>query len=212
MREFVANYFNLSQEDAHRLQKEYYHKFGTTLRGLMMVHHIDPKPFLDYVHDIDSGCIVVNNRLKAALDMLPGRKIVFTNGTRDHAYRILEKLGINHLFDTVYDIEEAGYIPKPDPAPYQDLICTYDIDPLQAVMVEDTDINLKTASQLGMTTVWVPPPHHLKDQYIKSDKQPDGKMPPSYVDYTVSDLTDWLENLTRDMNQPSAAKCGLPKR
>lgn len=212
MREFVANHFNLSQDDAHRLQKKYYHEFGTTLRGLMTVHHLDPKPFLDYVHDIDSDCIVVNTRLKAALGLLPGRKIVFTNGTREHAYRILGKLGIDPLFDIVYDIEDAGYIPKPDPAPYQDLIGTHDIDPRQAVMIEDTSINLKTASRLGMTTVWLPPPRHLKDQYIKGDKQPDEKMPPSYVDYAITDLTDWLENLTGNRSRLSDATGRLPKR
>lgn len=212
MREFVADQFDLSQEDAHRLQKKYYHEFGTTLRGLMTVHQLDPKPFLDYVHDIDSDCIVANPRLETALRTLPGRKIVFTNGTRDHAHRILGKLGIGHLFDAVYDIGDAGYVPKPDPAPYEDLIRTYGIDPHQAVMIEDTCVNLEIASRLGMATVWVHPPRHLKDQYLKGDKPLDESAPPSYVDYTVTDLTDWLENLTKDMNRLSDAACDMPER
>jgi putative hydrolase of the HAD superfamily len=155
MGEFIAAYLQIDLDEARRRQKEYFRRHGTTLRGLMVEHGLEPAAFLDYVHDIDLSDVTANLALGAALAELPGRKIVFTNGSVRHAGRILAHLGIDAHFAGIFDIAAAGYVPKPDPAGYAELIRRYDFDPHGAAMVEDMAKNLKPAAELGMTTVWV---------------------------------------------------------
>ncbi len=199
MREFIAVHFNLSLDEAAALQKKYYHQFGATLRGLMTYHDLDPKPFLDYIHDIDCSMLAPNPRLDAALEALPGRKIVYTNGTQSHALNVLGHLGITRHFDTIFDICDAAYIPKPDPAPYDLLIRRHGIDPNQAVMLEDTCVNLKAAAHQGMMTVWLRPPLILDAAYPPfphlQDTDMDESACPSYVDHVIPDLVEWLESV-----------------
>src|SRR4051794_29216660 len=121
MGEFIAGLLDVDLDEAKRLQKTYFREHGTTLRGLMTVHNIDPRDFLDHVHQIDLAPVPPDAALAAALAALPGRKLVFTNGTVKHAENILAHLGIEGHFAGTFDIEACAYVPKPDPAGYDAL-------------------------------------------------------------------------------------------
>ncbi|MBV8090491.1 MAG: pyrimidine 5'-nucleotidase [Alphaproteobacteria bacterium] len=155
MTRFIAERFGLSPETALARQKAYFREHGTTLRGLMVVDRIDPNEFLAFVHDIDLTCIPPDPVLVAALAALPGRKIVHTNGSRRHAERLLDHLGIGSSFCGIIDIEVAGYEPKPALAGYHELLRRHEVTPRTALMVEDIARNLVPAAALGMTTAWV---------------------------------------------------------
>jgi putative hydrolase of the HAD superfamily len=155
MGEFISNLLGVDLDEAKRLQRVYFREHGTTLRGLMNVHDIDPREFLDHVHRIDLAPVPPDAALGAALAALPGRKLVFTNGTVRHAENILGHLGIAGHFSGLFDIAACGYVPKPDPAGYAALVRRFAIVPRQAAMIEDMARNLAPAAALGMTTVWL---------------------------------------------------------
>ncbi len=152
---YIADYLGLSHAEAYKVQKSYFREHGTSLRGMMENHHMDPGPYLDYVHEIDLSVIEIDRRMNAALDRLPGRKVVFTNAATNYALNVLERLGIAHHFDGVFDIVDADYVPKPEPSVYDTVVERFGIDPTSAVMVEDIARNLRPAADLGMRTVWV---------------------------------------------------------
>lgn len=191
MTRFIADFLGLDSAAAYRLQKTYFREHGTTMRGLMSVHGMDPGPFLDYVHDIDLTPVAPDPALDAALTRLPGRKIVFTNGPTDHALRVMDRLAVRRHFEAVFDIVEADYVPKPEPTAYAALVRRHRLDPRATVMVEDLARNLAPAAALGMTTVWV-------------RGSPDGGAPDAgdgggdngAADHVVDDLAGWLGALT----------------
>src|SRR5262245_55144684 len=158
MTRFIADRLDLSTEGALALQKTYFREHGTTLRGLMTVNRVDPEAFLAYVHEIDLSCVPPDPVLVAALAALPGRKIVHTNGSRRHAERLLEHLGIAAAFCGIIDIAAAGYEPKPGLAGYHELLRRHQVTPSTALMIEDMAKNLVPAAGLGMTTAWVRSP------------------------------------------------------
>ena len=129
MGEFVAQYLNLPLEQARVVQKHYFHTHGTTLRGLMLEHDVEPGDYLDYVHDLDLSGIPIDDRLSQALDALPGRKVVYTNATTEHARRVVGHLGIQHHFDGYFDIVDADFVPKPNHLPYGAVLARHHIDP-----------------------------------------------------------------------------------
>jgi len=152
---YVSGHLQISQEQASALRRTYWEKYGTTLRGMMEEHDIDPDAFLWYTHDIDISdvphCPITNEYLAR----LPGRKIVYTNAAHEFAERMTQHLGIRHHFEAIFSIEDAAYISKPEVGSYNHLIKTFSFDPKRTAMFEDTAVNLKTASDLGMTTVWI---------------------------------------------------------
>ncbi len=152
---FVAERFGLPFEAARAEQKRLFREHGTTLRGLMVEHGVDPVAFMDHVHAIDLTRLDPDPRLSLALARLPGRKVVYTNGSVAHAARVTARLGIDRHFDATFDIAAAGWVPKPDPAPYRVMLERFGIDPAGAAMVEDIARNLAPAAALGMATVWV---------------------------------------------------------
>ena len=117
MGEYIRSHYDLPEAEAKALQKRLFRDYGTTLRGLMNERAVDPGPFLEFVHDIDISAIGPSPTLAAALADLPGRKIVFTNGSVRHAERVLGRLGVVSQFDGIFDIVAADYVPKPDPGP-----------------------------------------------------------------------------------------------
>jgi putative hydrolase of the HAD superfamily len=155
MTDFIADRLDLSPEAAFVLQKTYFREHGTTLRGLMTVDRIDPDDFLAYVHEIDLSCVPPDPVLVAALEALPGRKIVHTNGSVRHAERLLDHLGIAGSFSGIVDIAAAGYEPKPALAGYHELLRRHRVTPAAAMMFEDMAKNLVPAAALGMTTAWI---------------------------------------------------------
>ena len=179
---YIARLFDVDRDEARRRQKAFFQKHGTTLRGLMTEHGVEPASFLDYVHDIDVSVVPALPDLDAALAALPGRKLIFTNGTVAHAARVLDRLGIGRHFEATYDIVAADYRPKPDPGPYADLVARHGLNPGACVMVEDMARNLAPAAAMGMATVWVPTP---KDW---AQPGPDD----THIHHVADDLTAFL--------------------
>lgn len=186
MTAFIEREFSLAEDDARALQKRLFLKYGTTMRGLMVEHDMDPIRFLDDVHDIDVSDMEPDPRLATLIEKLPGRRVIFTNGSVPHADRITRQLGIDHLFEGTFDIEAGDFVPKPDPRPYHQMIARFDFDPTRAVMVEDMAKNLKPAAELGMTTVWL-----RHDLEWSSDGATGG-----HVHHEIADLAAWLEHIT----------------
>jgi putative hydrolase of the HAD superfamily len=185
MTAFIMREYGLDEDGSHKLRRDLFLKYGTTLRGLMLERDLDPKQFLDDVHNIDLSDVDPNPRLNDLITALPGRKLIFTNGSVGHASRIMAKLGIDHHFETVFDIVASDYIPKPDPGPYQVLIQQHGIDPTHAVMIEDMAKNLVPAHAMGMTTVWL---RNHRDWAI------DGSTG-DHIHHSIDHLEDWLETV-----------------
>ncbi len=190
MSEFVARFLDVDLQEARRIQKQYYYDHGTTLSGLMKLHGLTPDEFLDYVHDIDLSPVPPNPQLNSELDELPGRKVVFTNGSKTHAENVLSHLNITHHFDAIIDIAASSFIPKPQPEAFQLFLDQAALDPTRAAMFDDLHSNLVEAKNLGMTTVW------LKTHRDWSNgRHPDGGDTPSHVDHATDDLTVFLGQL-----------------
>lgn len=185
MRSYIAAFLGLAVDDAYRLQKRYFREFGTSLRGLMHLHDMDPKPFLECVHDIDLSVLPPSPELGAALARLPGRKIIHTNASIRHAERVTERLGVAHHFDSVFGIVEANYQPKPEPVAYDMVVQRFDLDPRTTVMVEDMARNLAPAARLGMTTVWV------RTDTAYGNEGADE----ACIDHETDDLAAWLQGV-----------------
>jgi putative hydrolase of the HAD superfamily len=145
----------LPVDEANRVRKHYFQTYGTTLRGLMNEHGVKPDEFLEQVHDFDISPVTPCAITQEYLAHLPGRRIVFTNAPQSFADRMLKHLGIDRHFDAVFAIEHGDYWPKPHAPTYETFFKRHAIEPAAACMFEDMDVNLKTAHDLGMTTVWL---------------------------------------------------------
>ena len=180
--EFISKDLNLNLRDADIERKRLYSSYGTSLRGLMTERNVNPKHFLEFVHDIDLTVVKENPELNHALKNIRGHKIIFTNGSFKHAEKVLERLGIKGNFSNIHSIETSNYIPKPSVEAYYNLIRKENIISKKSIMFEDTAWNLKTAKDLGMTTVLISPKNHLLENN-KSD----------YIDYNITDLVKFLK-------------------
>lgn len=186
---YVANTLKLDPESALIEQKRMFREHGTTLRGLMNDHGVDPTHFMNYVHDVDYSVVGPMPRLEAALDQLPGRKVVFTNASTAHAETVLENLEIARHFDGIFDVAAADYEPKPNPRPYELIAAHHAFDPAQAVMLEDMGPNLKPAADMGMTTVWVRYDTSTEPYWAVPDGDTD------FIHHETDDLITWLESV-----------------
>jgi putative hydrolase of the HAD superfamily len=146
-----------------RMRWRFLDRHGTTLKGLMIEYGLAPERFLDYVHEIDLSAVAEDVELGEAIANLPGRKLIFTNGTKRHAERVLGRLGLGAHFAAIHDIVACDYTPKPDPAAYAAFVAQHQIDPTRAAMIEDMARNLPPAAALGMTTIWVKGGPHSED-------------------------------------------------
>jgi putative hydrolase of the HAD superfamily len=156
MGEFIAETLNLPLEQAQALRESYYYEHGTTLAGLVRLHGTSPDAFLDYVHDIDLSAVAPAPDLAAALGSLPGRKFIFTNGSRKHAEAVAARLGVAALFDDICDVHALEYIhPKPTREAYERFVRAHGVVAHRAAMFDDLPHNLETAHRIGMTTVLV---------------------------------------------------------
>ncbi|OSQ50385.1 pyrimidine 5'-nucleotidase [Thalassospira alkalitolerans] len=183
--QYVRDALRLPADEAYVIQKSYFHRYGTTLRGLMTEHDIDPADYLNKVHDIDLSVVDPAPDLAAALDALPCRKVIFTNASRGHAERVMERLGIASHFETIFDIVDANYVPKPQQHPYDLLLARDAIDPTRAIYFEDMAKNLLPAKEMGMTTVWV----HTDEEWAQV-----GRGDPR-IDHETDDMTAFLRTL-----------------
>lgn len=182
---FTAEFLGLGPEEARRVQKDYLRRYGTTMNGLMIEHDLDPEPYLEFVHDVDFSRLGEDRELDGLLESLPGRKLIYTNGSLGHAEKVLERLGVTRHFEATFDIIAADYRPKPAPEAYDALCRRHAVAPARALFVEDTVRNLTPAASLGMTTVWLR--HDDPDTHINHDE--------SAVHHTITDLKVWLREL-----------------
>ena len=187
MGKFIVEHLNVNINEAKNIQRKYYKKHGTTLRGLMDNHGIDPDSFLEEVHKLDYSIVSPNLKLAKNLENLNGKKFIFTNANKKHADIILDKLQIANLFEGIFDIKMANYIPKPEIQTYEKLIETYNINPNKTIMFDDIAKNLVPASKLGFTTVWIDVGHENFSDDIASSKK--------YLDHQTKDLSNWLSNI-----------------
>jgi putative hydrolase of the HAD superfamily len=175
---YVMRELALSRAEADRLRERYFREHGITLSGLIAHHGVDPVHYLDDIHAIDLDALRPQPDLVAALERLPGRRIVHTNGSRAHAARVLARVGLTDLIDAVYAIEDKGLVPKPGAEAYARIIAADGYDPARAAMVEDKAENLRVPKDLGMATVWV--------------AHEEGTPAPPYVDRRVTRLSAFL--------------------
>ncbi len=189
IREYVQRLLAIDADEAHRVQKDYYRRYGTTLRGLMEEHGIAPDDFLAYVHDIDHSRIEPDPALAAAIERLPGRKFILTNGSRAHAEKVAGRLGFTDHFDDIFDIVRSELLPKPNRETYDRFIAATGVVPDAAAMFEDLARNLEVPSALGMKTVLVVP-GGTRDVF-QEDWELEGR-DAAHVDYLTDDLGGFL--------------------
>jgi putative hydrolase of the HAD superfamily len=192
IRDYIAGFLNISHDEAFRLQKDYYRRYGTSMRGLMTEHGMKPDDFLDFVHQIDHSPLEPNPGLGAAIERLPGRKLILTNGTRRHADAVMQRLGIHEHFDDIFDIVAAELEPKPLPQTYDRFLARHDVDPTKAAMFEDLARNLQVPHALGMTTVLVVP--EGTREVFREDWEMEGR-DAAHVDHVTDDLVRFLESI-----------------
>lgn len=190
---FLAHHFGLDGLSSRALQKYYYQRYGTTLRGLMEDHDIGVEEFLAFTHDIDRSTLKPNLSLAAAIMALPGRKLILTNGTRDHASSTAAALGLAEMFEDIFDIVAADFIPKPAAANYDRFFEKHAVDPTRAVMFEDLARNLVIPHQRGMKTALVVPKPGQFDH--REAFELTGDEIPLHVDFVVSELEIFLESI-----------------
>jgi putative hydrolase of the HAD superfamily len=190
IRAFVADFLKVTKEEAFRVQKDYYKRYGTTMRGLMAEHGLKPDDFLEFVHQIDHSPLLPNPALGAAIEQLPGRKLILTNGTRKHAEAVMRRLEIHHHFEDVFDIAAADLDPKPLPQVYDRFLHKHGVDPRKAAMFEDLARNLSVPYALGMTTVLVVP--EKTREVFREGWELEGRDAP-HVDHVTDDLAGFLK-------------------
>ncbi len=193
MGSFISERLGVPFAQARHLQKSYYHQFGTTLSGLMRIHKMDPSDFLDYVHDIDLSVVQEHPELAAAIARLPGRKLIYTNGSQRHGERVAEKLGVLHLFESICSIENCDYVPKPEREAFDKMIHRHNVVSQRTAMFEDMPHNLEVPHSMGMTTVLVHSSymdHPLQKAMVNWTKLPD------HVHHMTNDLCEFLQTET----------------
>ncbi|WP_245285359.1 pyrimidine 5'-nucleotidase [Bradyrhizobium sp. WSM3983] len=188
---FVARLFGLDGLSAEALQHYYCERYGATLRGLIVEDGVAPDFFLDFAHDIDRSGLKRDKVLAAAIARLPGRRFIFTSGSENHALKTAAQLGIDHLFDGIFDIAACDFVPKPNERCYRSFIKRFGVDPCQAAMFEDIARNLDIPHRLGMTTVLVTP----TNQAIHDETSKCQTGLTSCVDFETDNLGSFLTQL-----------------
>ena len=187
MGEFISKNLNMDMPEAKKLQSKYYNQHGTTLRGLMDNHGIDPDHFLDEVHRLDYSIVGSNKILNEELHKLQGRKIIYTNANKKHVIDVLNRIDLNNFFDEIFDIKMANYIPKPELKPYEQIIDLFNIEPESSAMFDDIAKNLVPAKKVKFTSVWVDAGYENFSDDIKASKE--------YLDFSTRDLSLFLKDV-----------------
>ena len=186
--DFIMSKYSLDIDQAKKIQKEYYLKYGLTLRGLIVEKKLEPEEFLDYVHDVEHPELEKNDQLISKIRLLEGKKIIFTNATLNHAKKILKILELEHDFDQIIDIKDLDYIPKPDKRSYKKLLECLNLNKEnldKTIFFEDTVKNLIPAKELGITTVWMKNSINEKD-FMKNY---------NFIDYSFNNLNEFLDTI-----------------
>ncbi|MFV1877882.1 pyrimidine 5'-nucleotidase [Nioella sp.] len=180
MTAYVMDALGVDRDEADRLRHKYWRDHGTTLAGLMDIHGVDPGPYLHEVHQIDFSVLTPDPDLAARIRALPGRRIIYTNGTAPYAEQVIDARGLSGLFDAIYGVEHAGLRPKPERRAFEAVFTRDGLDPTRAAMFEDDVRNLAAPHQMGLRTVHVAP-----------DPEP-----ADHIHHHTDDLADFLSRLT----------------
>jgi putative hydrolase of the HAD superfamily len=192
IRAFIADFLKVPHDQAFRIQKDYYKRYGTTMRGLMTEHGMRPDDYLEFVHQIDHSPLEPNPALGAALEKLRGRRLILTNGTRKHADAVMKKLAVHQHFEDVFDIVAAELEPKPSKKTYEKFLKLHNIDPHKAAMFEDLARNLEAPHALGMVTVLVVP--EAQREVFREGWELEGR-DAAHVDYVTENLVGFIEEV-----------------
>ena len=187
MGEFISNNLNMEISEAKKLQSKYYKQHGTTLRGMMDNHGVDPDYFLDEVHRLDYSIVGPNQLLNDELEKLEGRKIIYTNANEKHVLDVLKRINLSDYFDEIFDIKLANYIPKPEIKPYEQIIELFKIDASSSAMFDDIAKNLVPAKKVGFTPVWIDAGYENFSDDIEASRD--------YLDYETRNLSLFLKDV-----------------
>ena len=185
MTKYISEKLKVNLVKAKELQTNYFYKYNTSLNGLMIHHDIPPLEFLNYVHNIDLSFMKKDSVLREQLKNLDMRKLIFTNGSADHAKNVLSHLGIQDLFEGIFDITDAKYQPKPEPKAFDLMVKKFGINPKDTIYVEDIAKNLSIGKERGGSTVWL----KNNEQWGKIDSDKD------YIDYKIENLSLFLKEI-----------------
>lgn len=152
---FIAQQLGIEITAAGQLRRQYWQTYGTTLTGLMTEHNVAPAAYMEHVHDVDMSHMQPDIALRTAITALPGRKIVYTNGHEPYAQRVLTARGLSGIFDAIYGLEHADYLPKPAQAAFEAIFALDGLDARKGAMFEDDPRNLTAPHAMGMRTVHV---------------------------------------------------------
>jgi len=184
---FISERLKIDVEEAKKLQTDYFYKYNTSLNGLMIHHDIPPEEFLKYVHTIDLSFMKEDKIMRNELEKLEMEKFIFTNGSAEHAENILSHLGIYDLFgrDKVFDIKDAGYVPKPEAKTFDLMVKKFGLNPKETIYIEDIAKNLSIGYERGCATVWLINDEHFGK--IDSDKD--------YISHKIENLSLFLKEI-----------------
>ena len=185
MSKYISEKLNVNITEAKEIQKNYFHKYNTTLNGMIKNHKIDANEFLEFVHDIDVNFLKKNYGLGEELKKLDGKKIIYTNGSKKHALNVTKKIGIDQYFDGIFDIVDSNFVPKPLIEPYKKLVEKHKIDPKLCVFIEDIARNLKPAYEMGMKTIWIENNEPWAKKFSDGD----------FINYRTNNLTEFLKKI-----------------
>jgi len=185
MSKFISEKLNVGIEEAKKIQKSYFHEYNTTLNGMIKNHKIDANEFLEFVHDVNLDFLKADKPLEQEITNLRGKKFIFTNGSKAHVANVTKRIGIEKLFDGVFDIVESDFIPKPSIEPYKKIIEKYKIEPQYSIFIEDIARNLKPAHELGMKTVWIKNDEPWAAKFSDSD----------FINYKTDNLAKFLKEI-----------------
>ena len=185
MSKFISEKLNVSIDKAKKIQKNYFHEYNTTLNGMIKNHEIDANEFLEFVHDVNLDFLKANKPLEEEITKLNGQKFIFTNGSKAHVANVTKRIGIEKLFDGVFDIVESDFIPKPSIEPYKKIIEKFKIEPQYSIFIEDIARNLKPAHELGMKTLWIKNNEPWAAKFSDSD----------FINYKTDNLAKFLKEV-----------------
>ena len=185
MSEYISKKLNVSTVEAKEIKKNYFYKYNTTLNGMIKNHKINANEFLEFVHNINIDFLKKDPMLIEELKKLDGKKIIFTNGPRNHALNVTKRIGIDRYFDDIFDIVDSEFVPKPAIQPYKKLVEKHKIDPKLCGFVEDIARNLKPAYEMGMKTIWIENDEPWAKKYSDSD----------FINFKTNNLSEFLKQI-----------------
>ena len=191
MSKYISDKLNISIDEAKKIQKNYFHKYNTTLNGMIKNHKTDPNEFLEFVHDINIDFLQKDIELAKEMEKLEGKKIIFTNGSRKHAINVTKRIGIDQYFDDIFDIVDSNFVPKPAIEPYKKLVEKHKIDPKLCVFVEDIARNLKPAYEMGMKTIWIENNEPWAKEFSDSN----------FINYKTNNLSGFIRKINLLKNE-----------